>query len=1065
MSINLEKLNNIIENFKQDYDVFFKEEVYKYEAIKTFQENWNENAKDFAEMLEKALSKSANLLVARNYFPKKMLIEMAKFEPETVRKMLINLFDETQSIKERFDNYTKTSRKLVDKYWNSQINAYQDACSMSVLLTFRYPDKYYMYKTELNNKVALELGVKIKNDDKEVQLENYYNFCNLIKENIVKDKELLNIVENNGLYKQYYDNYFINEVVYDLLYYAGEKLEKQKSDLKSNSKINFKSNSKSKFTWVKIYNNIAKELAKRTPEDNAELLYEMLEKSGHNIKEPTAINFDTFGVEKIKYEEIDPISFMNRFDAYGKEKRLKLIETFKKITGINNELPKDFDGIPSVEPRNPNVISSKNERGEEDIQNVTQLFKYALKMSELDDTFIELYDKVVVQKNASYGISVGLYKIRPDLFLNLDSTNREYIKEKMGRKITTCPNGSEYCTIIKEVKEYIENNSEISNFLDFSFEAWNASKKKSLDYKIWLYSPGEQANLWDEFYVKGIMAIGWDELKDIKGLSKNEIDEKLKNTRHDTTKTNSVLAIYEFANKISIGDIVIVKRGVKELLGYGIVTSDYYYDDDRPKYKHVRKVDWKKKGEWIFEHKDVNKMARKTLTDLSKYEGFGEEILDMMKDNTNYYWLNANPKIWSYNDIKVGETIEYTSINENGNKRRIYTNYLEAKKGDKIIAYESTPTKKIVGICEVDGPLNSEGILIVRKIENLINPVPYSEVIKLDELQNSEMIKNSQGSLFKLTEDEYNAILDMIRENNPKQEEKSIEKYTKEDFLKYVTLDNDKVYDEIITILKTKKNIILQGAPGVGKTYMARELAYALMEEKADDRIEFVQFHQSYGYEDFVEGYRPKEDGDGFESKTGIFYDFCYYKASSNPEKRFVFIIDEINRGNISKIFGELLMLIEKDKRDQKVKLSYTGKTFKVPANVYIIGMMNTADRSLAIIDYALRRRFAFYTVLPLYESDTFKAKIDSLNNAKLSKIVDKIKDINKEIREDSSLGEGFEIGHSYFINLKNNVTEFEIEMIVKYEILPLLKEYWFDEESKYNKYKDELLGVFNDKN
>lgn len=181
--------------------------------------------------------------------------------------------------------------------------------------------------------------------------------------------------------------------------------------------------------------------------------------------------------------------------------------------------------------------------------------------------------------------------------------------------------------------------------------------------------------------------------------------------------------------------------------------------------------------------------------------------------------------------------------------------------------------------------------------------------------------------------------------------------YHKDLFLDEVYMNSDR-YDTLVSLLKKKKNLILQGAPGVGKTFAAKRLAYSMMGVKDDSRIEFVQFHQNYSYEDFVLGYKPMEDR--FVLQQGTFYRLCQ-KAANHPDEDYFFIIDEINRGNISKIFGELLMLIEKEYRGEKISLAYSGTSFAVPENVYIIGMMNTSDRSLAMIDYALRRRFSFF--------------------------------------------------------------------------------------------------------
>lgn len=423
----------------------------------------------------------------------------------------------------------------------------------------------------------------------------------------------------------------------------------------------------------------------------------------------------------------------------------------------------------------------------------------------------------------------------------------------------------------------------------------------------------------------------------------------------------------------------------------------------------------------------------------------------------NYWWLNANPKIWSFADIKVGEVQGYTLYNSNGNKRRVFQNFLDAKEGDIVIGYESTPVKQIQCVCRIAAENDGES-LYFEKVENLSTPISYAALKDCPELAEMEYFVNPQGSLFKLTKEEYDFIMDVIREENPITTEERNEKYTKAEFLSEVYMTEEK-YDTLSHLLKNKKNVILQGAPGVGKTFAAKRLAYSLMDEKDESRIEFVQFHQNYSYEDFIMGYKP--EGETFELKYGIFYRFCQ-KAASQPDKDFYFIIDEINRGNMSKIFGELMMLIEKDYRGTRATLAYNGLPFSVPENLYIIGMMNTADRSLAMIDYALRRRFSFFEVEPGFRSDGFKKYQGEFKNETFDALIDRIVELNKEISSDNSLGNGFCIGHSYFCGQKVCTDDWMREVIT-YDIIPMLNEYWFDDNSKVKRWENILQGIFND--
>ena len=792
------RLTEVLVQYKQNFvSKLWGEEKYKWEAVKWFQDNWDVNAPDFAEMLNRSLDKTYNLLASANNFPKGMIVGFAKSAPEEVRAMFLSLYDESKDVYERINAFKMQSTVLLEKYGNGAAQHYQYENAISTYLWLRFPDKYYIYKFGEVKTVASEL-------------ESDYRF-------------------KKGAYADNIRNF------------------------------------------LKLYDEISVAL-----KEDTELV---------NLFQ-SQLTDTCYPDPQLKTLTIDVGFYISRYYSQKEASAAATTEWYGS----------DYDPGLSV-----------------------------------DDWLKLLKDEAVFTTGA--------------------------------------------LEIMKRMKDY-----------------GGVASCTQLAVKY-----GETKN----FYNSGSVALA-RRVCDSTGITPN--------ARED--------------GSIQWWTILYTGR-------------DAGKDED---------------GSFIWKLRDELSAALDKV-DLSSIELYvaaapGEQ-------DHGYWWLNANPKIWSFSDIAVGEVQAYTLYNENGNKRRIFQNFLDAKAGDMIIGYESNPVKQIVAIGRVSAEQDGEK-LFFEKVEGLTSPIDYATLRGCPELERMEYFQNPQGSLFKLTRGEFDFIFDLIREENPAAQEASIDAYTKSDFLDEVYM-TEKRYENLVAVLRNKKNIILQGAPGVGKTFAAKRLAWSMMGEKDDSRIEFVQFHQNYSYEDFMMGYKPVEDG--FELKYGIFYRFCQ-RAANQPDKEFFFIIDEINRGNMSKIFGELLMLIEKDYRGTKATLAYNGLSFSVPKNLYIIGMMNTADRSLAMIDYALRRRFSFFEVEPGFDSEGFIHYQNGLNNETLNELINKVKDLNREITLDKSLGKGFCIGHSYFCG-RDVCTEEWPHSIVDYDILPMLSEYWFDDANKLQRWENILQGVF----
>lgn len=671
--------------------------------------------------------------------------------------------------------------------------------------------------------------------------------------------------------------------------------------------------------------------------------------------------------------DIDPYTFYGLFNkGISDANRRRITSAIADEFGMRAASPEDFGGIPLLNNLNATFYAFTDDRRRKDgdIDHLWALLEAEVELAShggeaARTRFVSAFDGTVHQFGLGWKLTMGLYWARPRRFIALDSRNRWFMADmtKAGpvvaavvptEKKSSVPTGEEYLGICDVALSQLGTETcPWHSFPELSKAAWveservnaekkaaqKAAEKKAEDAALgdagvrttryWLYAPGEGAGMWDDFRSRGVMGLGWGELGNLMAYaSKEDMRTGLQQEYGgDGSLSNSALAVWQFSHEMEPGDIVFAKRGLKQVIGRGVVDGGYVFEASGGKYPHIRKVRWTDAGAW-----DVaSQLPMKTLTDISD----STDLLDH---------LNAL--------FQVGKDV-----------------------GVRSEATDDLPT------------------------------------------------------------------------------------YTKEDLLEEAYLSEGQ-YDAIVRRLRIKKNIVLQGPPGVGKTFVAKRLAYSIMGVKDPSRVELVQFHQSYSYEDFVEGYRPTEAG--FEIERGVFYDFCK-RAADDSDNDYFFEIDEINRGNLSRIFGELFMLIETDKRGarNKLRLLYSHDYFYVPSNVYIVGMMNTADRSLALLDYALRRRFDFFDLAPAFDSDGFRSYQGGVGSSRLDRLVSCVKRLNEDISADESLGDGFRIGHSYLCGLDSDaIEEGALSDIVEYELLPLLREYWFDDPEKLAAWAGELRGA-----
>ncbi len=898
-----------------------------------------------------------------------------------------------------------------------------------------------------------------------------------------------------------------------------------------------------KFTWIPFYEELATKLL--AYKNNRIELLKIIKLCYEEL--PFEYPFKERGEDE--YDDIDPFTIFGTFNkSMRDENRIEIAKKYKEVFSVDADIPKDFTGIPVLMPLSAWFFAYKENRNKNDIDNLWHLCETAIKLADGDKTkeqeFIDIYNQVITQRQVKWNITIGLYWIRPNSFLSLDSVSRNYLpvfNPPVGRVVAEheLPDGEKYLWDVKEVKKSFSSEYTMAkSFYELSQQAFEHADRAN-DEPV-------KSKILDiiEEYKKNFTKINneerykWEAVKHYQDNWNINAPDFAKMLEESFAKTYNLLAAGQYyplkmLKVISTEHPEEVRELFRMLYDESVPLSERFDDfrsgfdefvkkDNLSHYQDLHAVSvyltleypekyyFYKYGVWVG---FLNNIGEQIPSSKGKHETFKiessnklcDDILRLVVEDAelcsmstsrldNACYSDRLHRMLAFDIMFFGSTLKNDKFYGWWPTLEEYNPELTKEDWKKYIIkvelpFHPAPMQMLKAMLELGGVASCKKLSetyggtpyryvgctmnLGRRVKKYFDlppcmdndqeryfPVPFFGKAFDDEDGHQYVYKIRPELFDALTEIDLSDVSPYYNSENDETEdyEAIFEPYTKADFLKDVYISDDK-YDTCVSRLKHKKNLILQGAPGVGKTFAARRLAWSIMGIKDNSRIEFVQFHQSYSYEDFIMGYKP--DGNGFSLENGIFYNFCN-KAKEDPYKDYFFIIDEINRGNMSKIFGELLMLIENDYRDMEITLAYDKKPFSVPENLYIIGMMNTADRSLAMIDYALRRRFSFVEMTPGFDSEGFEAYQSTINNNTFGKLIGRIKALNADIENDASLGKGFCIGHSYFCNLKENCSDTVLKEIVEYDIVPMLEEYWFDDEVKAKNWSNDLSGVFN---